>query len=41
MGDWLQVYNIVDVVPFIESFKKMAEQYYPDKLMHVRAQLVS
>ena len=24
MGDWLQVYNVADVVPFIEVFKKMA-----------------
>ena len=32
MGDWLQVYNVADVVPFIEAFRKMAEQYYPDKI---------
>ena len=32
MGDWLQVYNVADVVPFIEAFKKMAGQYYPDKI---------
>ena len=32
MGDWLRVYNVADVVPFIEVFKKMAEQYYPDKI---------
>ena len=31
MGDWLQVYIVADVVPFIEAFRKMAEQYYPDK----------
>ena len=31
MGDWLRVYNVADVVPFIEAFRKMAEQYYPDK----------
>ena len=32
MGDWLRVYKVADVVPFIEVFKKMAEQYYPDKI---------
>ena len=31
MSDWLQVYNIADAVPFIEAFRKMAEQYYPNK----------
>ena len=32
MGDWLRVYNDANVVPFIEAFKKMAGQYYPDKI---------
>ena len=32
MGDWLQVYNVADVVRFIEAFRKIAEQYYPDKI---------
>ena len=32
MGDWLCVYNVADVVPFIEAFRKMAGQYYPDKI---------
>ena len=32
MGDWLRVYNVADVVPFIEAFRRMAEQYYPDKI---------
>ena len=32
MGDWLQVYNVADVVPFIEAFRKLAGQYYPDKI---------
>ena len=32
MGDWLRVYNVADVVPFIEAFRKMAGQYYPDKI---------
>ena len=31
MGDWLWVYNVADVVPFIEAFRKMAEKYYTDK----------
>ena len=31
MGDWLRVINVADVAPFIEAFRKMAEQYYPDK----------
>ena len=32
MGDWLRVYNAADIVPFIEGFRKMAGQYYPDKI---------
>ena len=32
MGDYLRVYNVADVVPFIEPFKKKAGQYYPDKI---------
>ena len=32
MGDWLCVYNVADVVSFIEAFRKMAWQYYPDKI---------
>ena len=32
MGDWLRTYNVADVVPFIEAFKKMAEHYYPNKI---------
>ena len=31
-GDWLRVYNVADIVLFIEAFRKMAEQYYPDKI---------
>ena len=30
--DWLRLYNVADVVRFIEAFRKMAEQYYPDKM---------
>ena len=32
MGDWLWSYNVVDVVPFFEAFRRMAGQYYPDKI---------
>ena len=32
MGNWPRAYNVADVVPFIETFRKMAEQYYPDKV---------
>ena len=32
MGDWLWAYNVVDVVPFIEAFRRIAGQYYPDKI---------
>ena len=32
MGDWLRVYNVADVVPFIEALWKMAGQFYPDKI---------
>ena len=32
VGDWLQVYNVADVVPFVEAFSEMAGQNYPDKI---------
>ena len=32
MGDWLRLYNVADVVPFVEAFRKIAEQYYPDNV---------
>ena len=32
MGDWLRVYNVVDVVFFIEAFRRMTRNYYPDKI---------
>ena len=32
MGDRLRLYNVADIVLFIEAFRKMAEQYYPDKI---------
>ena len=32
MGDWLHVYNLADVVTFIETFRQMAGQYYLDKI---------
>ena len=32
MGERLRLYNVADVVLFIEAFRKMAEQYYPDKI---------
>ena len=32
MDDWLRVYNVADVVPFIKAFRKMAGQYHPDKI---------
>ena len=32
MGDWLRLYNVEDVVLFIEAFRKMAGLYYPDKI---------
>ena len=32
MGDWLRVYNVADVARFIEAFKRMAAQYYPNKI---------
>ena len=30
--DWLRIYNVADVVPFIETFRKMVEHYYTDKI---------
>ena len=32
MDDWLRVYKVADVVSFIETFSRIAEQYYPDKI---------
>ena len=32
MGNWLRLYNVADVVPFIEAFRKMAGQYCPHKI---------
>ena len=32
MGDWLRMYNVADVFSFIEAFRKMGGQYYPDKI---------
>ena len=32
MGDWLRVYDVVDVVPFLETFRKIAGQYYPGQI---------
>ena len=32
MGEWLRVYNVPDVVPFIEAFSKIPGQYYLDKI---------
>ena len=26
MGEWLRVYNVADVVSFIEAFRKMADK---------------
>ena len=40
MGDWLRVYNVADVVPFIEAFRKMAEQYYPDKIVACKGAVI-
>ena len=41
MDDWLRVYNVADIVPFIKAFKNMAEQYYLDKMMYAKTRLVS
>ena len=41
MGDWLRIYNVADVASFIEAFRKMAGQYYPNKSMYARTRLVS
>ena len=32
MGDWMQVYNVVDLASFIEPFRTPVEQYYPQKI---------
>ena len=38
MGDWLRVYNVADVVPFNEAFRKITELI---KLMYAKMWLVS
>ena len=33
MGGWLlRVYNVADIAPFIEAFRKMTGKYYPNKI---------
>ena len=32
MDNWLRVCNVAGVVEFMEAFRKMAEQYYLDKI---------
>ena len=32
MDNWLPVCNVAGVVEFMEAFRKMAEQYYLDKI---------
>lgn len=33
MDNWLQVYTVADVLSLIKSFRKGAEQYYPDEIV--------
>ena len=30
-------YNVVDIVSFVEGFRKMTEQYYPDTIDECKA----
>ena len=40
-NDWLrEVYNVGDVVPFTDAFKKTIGQYYTDKIDVYKAQLI-
>ena len=40
-NDWLrEVYNVGDVVPFTDAFKKAIGQYYTDKIDVYKAQLI-
>ena len=32
MGDWLRLYNVAEVVQFIEVFRIITGQYYPDQI---------
>ena len=32
ISDWLRVYNAAEIVSFIEAFRMIAGQYYPDKI---------
>ena len=40
MSDWLRVYNVADVVPFIKAFRKMQGSTIVIKLMFPKTQLV-
>ena len=40
-NDWLrEVYNVGDIVPFTDAFKKTIGQYYTDKIDVYKAQLI-
>ena len=41
MGDWLRVYNVADVAPFIKAFRKMAGCTFLINLMYAKTRLVS
>ena len=32
MMDWLRIYNLADIIPFIEALKKTQKQYYPNEI---------
>ena len=32
MVDWVRVYNLADVIPFIEALDKSQEQYYTNEI---------
>ena len=30
--DWLRIYNLVNIIPFIEALEITQKQYYPDEI---------
>ena len=41
-NDWLRgVYNVVEVMPFVEAFKKTVEQYYPNKICNTHPRYIN
>ena len=36
MRDWLKIYNLIDVVPFVEALEKTRNNYVKDRHRHAK-----